>query len=91
MPKGRLEAFSDGVIAIVITLLVLEIRIPQLPQHVGNREVIEVLVSQLVPSCAAYLISFAVCAVWWVAHHNFIHDLREVNRRLEFGTVCGSA
>jgi len=36
MPKGRLEAFSDGVIAIVITLLVLEIRIPQLPQHVGK-------------------------------------------------------
>jgi uncharacterized membrane protein len=81
VPKGRLEAFSDSVIAIVITLLVLEIRIPQLPQHAGNREVMKVL-TQLVPSCAAYLISFAVCAVWWVAHHNFIHDLREVNRQL---------
>jgi uncharacterized membrane protein len=81
MPKGRLEAFSDGVIAIVITLLVLEIRIPQLPQHAGNREVMKVL-TQLVPRCAAYFISFAVCAVWWVAHHNFIHDLREVNRQL---------
>ena len=74
MPKGRLEAFSDGVIAIVITLLVLEIRIPQLPQHTSNHEVLKVL-TQLVPSCAAYLISFAVCAVWSVAHHNFIHDL----------------
>jgi uncharacterized membrane protein len=81
MPKGRLEAFSDGVIAIVITLLVLEIRIPQLTQQMGNHEVLKVL-TQLVPSCAAYLISFAVCAVWWVAHHNLIHDLREVNRQL---------
>lgn len=81
MPKSRLEAFSDGVIAIVITLLVLEIHIPQLPAHASNAEVLGVLL-RLFPSCAAYLISFAVCAVWWVAHHNFIHDLREVNRPL---------
>ncbi len=76
MPKNRLEAFSDGVVAIVITLLVLEIHVPARGQDTWRALI------ALLPSFAGYAISFLVCAVWWVAHHGLIHDLREVNRPL---------
>jgi uncharacterized membrane protein len=81
MPKNRLEAFSDGVIAIVITLLVLEIHVPQLPRQVTSAQMWQSL-SNLAPGFLAYIISFLVCAVWWVSHHNFIHDLDKVDRPL---------
>src|SRR5216684_1628673 len=81
MPKNRLEAFSDGVIAIVITLLVLEIHVPSLPAHAGGRAILQALL-KLSPSVAAYVISFLICSIWWITHHNFVHDLREVDRTL---------
>ena len=81
MPKNRLESFSDGVIAIVITLLVLEIHVPPLGAHAGNAEMLRALIT-LLPNFAAYMISFLVCAVWWVAHHNFVHDLAYADRAL---------
>ena len=81
MPKNRLEAFSDGVIAIVITLLVLEIHVPPLSGRAGNAELLRAVLA-LAPNFAAYVISFLVCAVWWVAHHNFIHDLSQADRVL---------
>jgi len=81
MPKNRLEAFSDGVIAIVITLLVLEIHIPALPTHAGSGMLLQMLL-RLAPNIAAYVISFLICSIWWITHHNFVHDLREVDRTL---------
>lgn len=81
MPKNRLEAFSDGVIAIVITMLVLEIRVPQLGRDVGTREILRAIAG-LLPNLAAYVISFLVCAVWWTSHHQFIQDLHHVDRPL---------
>ena len=80
MPKNRLEAFSDGVIAIVITLLVLEIHVPPNPL-VTNQEMLNAIL-KLAPHLLAYVISFLVCAVWWVAHHALIHDLRQVDTAL---------
>ena len=84
MPKNRLEAFSDGVIAIVITLLVLEIHVPSLPAHAGGRAILEALLG-LAPNIAAYVISFLICSIWWITHHNFVHDLRKVDRILLWG------
>ena len=81
MPKNRLEAFSDGVIAIVITLLVLEIHVPPLPEHSGSEAILRALIS-LIPSIAAYVVSFLICSIWWITHHNFVNDLREVDRTL---------
>ena len=81
MPKNRLEAFSDGVIAIVITLLVLEIHVPPLPAHAGSQALWTALLS-LLPNIAAYIISFLICSIYWITHHNFVHDLREVDRTL---------
>lgn len=81
MLKNRLEAFSDNVMAFAITLLVLEIRIPDLGSASGNRAMFEALLS-LAPNFAVYVISFAVCTVWWIAHHTLISDLHAVDRYL---------
>jgi len=81
MPKNRLEAFSDGIIAFAITLLILEIHIPDLGTRVDNPAMLKAIVG-LLPNFAVYVISFVVCTVWWVSHHTFIHDLHSVNRTL---------
>jgi TMEM175 potassium channel family protein len=74
---GRLEAFSDGVFAVAITLLVLGIKIPdQLPQT--NSEVIDILFGQdHWPALIAYVTSFATIGIMWLNHHRlFVHIKR---------------
>jgi uncharacterized membrane protein len=78
MGKNRLEAFSDGVIAIVITLLVLEIRVPE----VKNGLELRAALVHLLPKLAAYVISFLVLAVWWMSHHQLMEQVRTVDRGL---------
>jgi uncharacterized membrane protein len=77
METGRLEAFSDGVIAIAITLLVLEINVP-VETH---GELWTELLSQW-PSYLAYLISFAVIGIIWVNHHAILSLVARVDRPL---------
>jgi len=81
MPKNRLEAFSDCIIAFAITLLILEIHIPDLGPSVDNQAMFKAILA-LLPNFAVYVISFVVCTVWWISHHTFIHDLHSVDRRL---------
>lgn len=81
MPKNRLEAFSDGLIAIAITLLILEIHVPELGSGIDNHGMTLAILA-LIPNFAVYVISFLVCTVWWISHHTFIHDLRLVDRPL---------
>jgi uncharacterized membrane protein len=78
MPKSRIEAFSDGVFAIVITLLVLEIKVPILPEPVSDAALLHALLEELpvIGSCA---ISFFIIAIFWVAHHQFWHSLRQAD------------
>lgn len=66
---GRLEAFSDGVIAIAITLLVLNLHAPDLTGHVSARELWRALWAQW-PAYDAFVISFAVIGIMWANHHN---------------------
>ena len=75
MPTSRLEAFSDGVIAIAITLLVLEIHVPETggPDSLGHQ-----LADQW-PSYAAYLVSFVTIGIIWVNHHAMVSRLRKTN------------
>ena len=75
MEKSRLEAFSDGVFAIVITLLILDIRFPE----VEYREFKEVFAS-LVPRILAYVMSFIIIGLYWVVHHNSMHAMRKTDR-----------
>jgi len=75
MAKSRLEAFSDGVFAIVITLLILDIRFPE----VDYSQFKETFVS-LLPRILAYVLSFIIIGLYWVTHHNSMHAMRKTDR-----------
>jgi uncharacterized membrane protein len=70
MNKGRLEAFSDGVIAIIITIMVLEMKVP----HGGNLEDL----APLLPVFLSYVLSFVYVGIYWNNHHHMLHACRAV-------------
>src|SRR5580693_3176134 len=74
MTTNRLEAFSDGVIAIIITIMVLELRAPPQPT-------LEALL-KVAPVFLSYGLSFLVVAIMWVNHHHLIHAVHTVTARL---------
>jgi len=81
MPTARIEAFSDGVFAIIITLLVLEIHVPR----VQGRDISAGLAHSLLamaPKFLAYIMSFVIVCIWWVAHHHLFHVLKRSDRGL---------
>ena len=71
---GRLEAFSDGVIAVIITIMVLELKVPHESGWHGLRMVI--------PTLLVYLLSFMFTGVYWVNHHELISRLHKCNNRI---------
>jgi len=75
MQKSRLEAFSDGVFAIVITLLILDIRFPD----VDYSQFVTTLGS-LLPRILAYVMSFIIIGLYWVVHHNSMHAMKKTDR-----------
>jgi uncharacterized membrane protein len=81
MEKNRIEAFSDGVIAIVITLLVLELKVPHVTLEAGEAP-LRAALTELFPKFSAYITSFIVLAVWWAAHHQLFSTLKHANRNL---------
>jgi uncharacterized membrane protein len=72
---SRVVAFTDGVMAVAITLLVLNIEVPILPESAGEDELVDELV-ELLPSLAAYALSFALIGRYWVIHHRLFEGLR---------------
>ena len=74
MGKGRLEAFSDGVIAILITIMVLELRPP------AGADLAALL--PLVPVFLSYVLSFAFLGIYWNNHHHLFQVVRQVNGRV---------
>lgn len=74
---GRIEAFSDGVIAIIITILILEIHVPHV-EVMTAAGVWRALVP-LLPKLLAFLVSFVTVAIFWVNHHHFFHALPKSN------------
>ena len=79
MPKSRTEAFSDGVFAIAITLLIIEVRVPDSKSGELARD----LANQW-PSYAAYLVSFVIIGIIWVNHHDIFERITTVDRPLLF-------
>jgi uncharacterized membrane protein len=80
---GRLEAFSDGVFAIAITLLILEIRVPALEGVVTDGQLLDALL-RLWPSLVAFLFSFFVVLVMWINHHELLRWARTYDYRFLF-------
>src|SRR5580765_5961711 len=74
MTTRRMEAFSDGVIAIIVTIMVLELRAPSQPTLAALWKIAPVFIS--------YGLSFLVVAIMWVNHHHMIHVVRKVTARL---------
>jgi uncharacterized membrane protein len=76
---SRLEAFSDGVLAIAITLLILEVHVP----HVRNGKLADALADQW-PSFASYVVTFLIIGIIWVNHHTLFERIARVDRQLLF-------
>jgi uncharacterized membrane protein len=74
MGKSRLEAFSDGVIAIIITIMVLELKVPK-------GENIEAL-GPLIPVFLSYVLSFIYVGIYWNNHHHMLHTVQKVSGRI---------
>jgi len=74
MGTNRLEAFSDGVIAVIITIMVLELKPPRDTSLASLRG--------LAPEFLSYLLSFLVVAIMWVNHHHMLHSARHADARL---------
>ena len=74
MNKNRLENFSDGVVAIIITIMVLELEIPARADAAGLAEVLPILLG--------YLLSFIYTGIYWVSHHRLVHALVHVDGRV---------
>jgi len=70
MTKGRLEAFSDGVIAVIITIMVLEMKVP----HGADTTAL----APLVPVFLTYVLSFVFTAIYWNNHHHLLHAVHHV-------------
>lgn len=70
MNKQRLEAFSDGVIAILITIMVLELRVPHIPKF-------DALIA-VVPTFLSYVLSFVYLGIYWNNHHHMLQAARHV-------------
>ena len=74
MNKGRMEAFSDGVIAIIITIMVLELRVP----HGADLPALR----PLAPVFLSYVLSFVYLGIYWNNHHHLLHAARHVDGRI---------
>ena len=68
---GRMEAFSDGVIAIIITIMVLELKVPHGTDLAALRD--------LLPVLARYVLSFVYVAIYWNNHHHLLHACERIN------------
>jgi TMEM175 potassium channel family protein len=74
MSKGRLEAFSDGVIAIIITIMVLELKVPHGAELADLRPVL--------PPLLSYVLSFVYLGIYWNNHHHLLHAASHVDGRV---------
>jgi uncharacterized membrane protein len=77
--KSRVEAFSDGIFAIIITLLVLEIKVPHIEDHHSPAELLAALLG-LFPKFMGWIISFFTVAVIWVNHHKLFKQFKQLDQ-----------
>ncbi|OCB74771.1 hypothetical protein B0A79_09280 [Flavobacterium piscis] len=74
MNKTRLEAFSDGVLAIIITIMILEIKVPEGHEFADLK--------RLIPKFLSYILSFIYVGIYWNNHHYLIHGMTKINGKI---------
>jgi uncharacterized membrane protein len=74
----RVEAFSDGVFAIALTLLILGIKVPDLENAASNGKLFDSII-KLWPSYFAFILSFAAVLIMWINHHGFFKYLKKID------------
>jgi uncharacterized membrane protein len=79
MGTNRIEAFSDGVMAIIMTVMVLELKAPHDPTPAS--------LAQMWPTFFAYVLSFVIIAIYWVNHHHLIHLVNRVDSPMLWANV----
>ena len=79
MGKGRLEAFSDGVIAVIITIMVLELKVPH-GTELGA-------LTPLIPVFLSYVLSFVYVGIYWNNHHHLLHTVQHVTGRMMWANL----
>lgn len=79
MKTNRIEAFSDGVMAIIITIMVLELKAPHDPTPVS--------LVKMWPVLFAYVLSFLIIAIYWVNHHHLIHMVSRVDATILWANI----
>ena len=77
---SRLESFSDGVIAVIITIMVLEFK---LPHEAGPRA----FIAAVVPTLAVYLLSFTYIGIYWINHNHLVHRLKHVDAPILYANL----
>ncbi len=80
LSKNRIEALSDAIFAFAMTLLVLDVKIPKLPEAAVQAGQLLPTLLALWPKFLSYVMSFVVLGVYWVAHHGYAHFLKRTDR-----------
>jgi uncharacterized membrane protein len=81
LSKGRVEALTDGIFAIAMTLLVLELKVPDLPKSAASHELLYRL-GEEAPAWMSFLLSFMYCGLLWFLHHLAMHFVRHMQALL---------
>lgn len=84
---GRLEAFSDGVLAIAITLLVLDLVVPSREELARGHQSLADALGKLWPSYFAFVVSFLILGIMWVNHHAMFRMVRRADRLVLFANL----
>ncbi len=79
MNKSRLEAFSDGVFAIIITIMILELKIPEDTSWAA--------INHLLPKFLCYVLSFVYIAIYWGNHHHMMHTVKRINASIMWSNM----
>jgi uncharacterized membrane protein len=83
---ARLEAFSDGVIAVIITIMVLELKVPHTTGSASLRTDLAGILS-IIPTLVVYAISFAFTGIYWINHHHLVHRTEEADELILYANL----